>query len=91
MNKNARATHERYKEAYGKRNTVRKRLNRVEANAMTYDDIDITVEKDIILQACRAHMSDLDFGSLDPDCVDDLEPYLDFDPDQDSTDYESRD
>ena len=90
MNKNARATHERYKEAYGKRNAVRKRLNRVDADAEIYDGIDIAIEKDIVLQACRAHMPDLDFGSLDPDLVDDIEPYLEFDPDTDSTEYESR-
>ena len=90
MTKNARATHERYKEAYGKRNAVRKRLNRVETDAGVYDDIDIDVEKDIVLKACRAHMPDLDFGSLDPNLDDDTEPYLDFDPDTDSTEYESR-
>ena len=90
MTKNARATHERYKEAYGKRNAVRKRLNRVETDAEMYDDINIDVEKDIVLKACRAHMPDLDFGSLDPNLDDDTEPYLDFDPDTDSTEYESR-
>ena len=90
MTKNARATHERYKEAYGKRNAVRKRLNRVETDAEMYEDINIDVEKDIVLKACRAHMPDLDFGSLDPNLDDDTEPYLDFDPDTDSTEYESR-
>ena len=90
MNKNARATHERYKAAYGKRRAVRKRINRVADDSREDGDLDIAVEKNIILQACRAQMPDLDFGSLDYEFDDDIEPYLEFDPAIDSAEYESR-
>ena len=90
MNKNSRATHERYKAAYGKRNAVRKRLNRVHTDFADHDNLEINIEKEIVLQACRAQIPDLDFGSLDQEFIDDVEPYLEFDPDVDSAEYISQ-
>ena len=37
--------------------------------------------REILLSAYRGQIDDLDYGSLDPDLVDDDEPFLGFDPD----------
>ena len=90
MDRDARATHEKYKTNYKNRNTVRKRLNRVDVDANVYSDIDIDEEKAFVLTACRAQMPDLDFGTLDPNFIDDIEPYLEFDPEIEDGQYQNR-
>ena len=72
LDKNARATHERYKKAYRSRGEVRKRVNTANIDE---------VSRDLLLCAYRGQISDLDYGTLDPDLVDDDEPFLNFDPD----------
>ena len=72
LDKSARATHERYKKAYRSRLEVRKRVN-----TATMD----TESRELLLCAYRGQINDLDYGTLDPDLVDDDEPFLYFDPD----------
>ena len=75
LDRNARATHERYKAAYKNRKDIRKRVNKI--------DID-DESRVMLLSAYRTQLPDMDFGSLDIDLVDDLEPCLDFNPDTDN-------
>ena len=77
LDKNARATHERYKQAYAKRREVRKRINKasVESN-----------QREVLLSAYRSQIDDLDYGTLDPDLVDEDEPFLSFDPEVEKLD-----
>ena len=86
MDKDARATHERYKRAYANRRQVRSRLNRIEIDSQHGATFDLNDERNWTITACRANMADMDFGSLDPMLVDDDEPCLDFNPDTDSGD-----
>ena len=72
LDKSARATHERYKSAYAKRREVRKRVNKASVDSE---------HREILLSAYRGQIEDLDYGSLDPDLVDESEPFLGFDPD----------
>ena len=74
LNRNARATHDRYKKAYAMRKDVRKRINKA--------DIDNEM-RNMLISAYRTQLPDMDFGSLDLDLVDTLEPILDFDPERD--------
>jgi hypothetical protein len=91
MDRDARATHEKYKTNYKNRNTVRKRLTRIDVDATVYSDIDIEEEKAFVITACRTQMPDLDFGTLDPNFIDDIEPYLEFDPENEDGQYQNRD
>ena len=49
----------------------------------------MAAEKEFFLQAWRTQMADLDFGTLDPEFVDGIEPYLELDPDVESGIYSS--
>jgi hypothetical protein len=40
-----------------------------------------TESRELLLSAYRGQINDLDYGTLDPDLVDDDEPFLNFDPD----------
>ena len=74
LDRNARATHEKYKKAYKNRQEIRTKINRLNVDGEA---------RVALLSVFRAQLPDLDFGSLDPDFVDELEPCLDFDPDND--------
>lgn len=90
MDKDVRATHEKYKKNYQNRKTVRKRLHRIDVDTNAFTNIDADSEKAFVIQACRAQMPDLEFGSLDPNFIDDIEPYLEFDPSTDDATYYSQ-
>ena len=74
LDKSARATHERYKKAYKNRREVRNRVNKADVDPES---------REILLSAYRGQIDGLDYGSLDPDLVDDDEPFLSFDPETD--------
>jgi hypothetical protein len=74
LDRNAQETHERYKKAYKNRKDVRKRVNKAEL---------ASEDRLLLLRACTAQIPDLDFGTLDPNMIDDNEPELEFNPDTD--------
>ena len=56
------------------RREVRNRVNKADVDPES---------REILLSAYRGQIEGLDYGSLDPDLVDDDEPFLSFDPDTD--------
>ena len=74
MDRNARDTHEKYKKAYGNRREIRKKINVLNVN----DEARVAM-----ISVFRAQLPDIDFGSLDLDFIDDSEPCLEYDPEND--------